>query len=646
MKCLCDRSVFVLIAAAALAGCAPNQASQPRSGVRSALLTTGTGTETTVDTQSTVPTDSTADPESWRRLVILGTNDIHGSIEPMPNKNGIGTKGGMAFLSGAAQAIRDGIKARFGDRAGVLLLDAGDQFQGTLIANYSEGRVVFSAMNAAGYDAVVPGNHDYDFGPWGWLTDQLEPGKTGDPKAVIRDLAKSVKFPLLSANTYLIPSLKDTEGKPVNVTQRNCTVERGSRQKIDWSVAKRPEFLKPYIIKTVARDLRVAIIGLDHIDTATMTTPANVSDLCFRDTVAAYDEIRDSLEGKAEIFVLVQHNGVEDSKDFISAVLAKGGDRLHAVIAGHTHRAEKAEIGGVPLIQSMANGDAFGRIDLIWDTATRKVVSGQKVILSALIMDHAACTPGMDTFCKAEDKGVLYEGQRVRLNEQIRGLIRDWRAKIAPLAQKPVGKASAEVVRHRFLESPLGNILSDAIRGVSGADVSLINTGGIRANIPAGTVTYEQFYSVLPFNNRLVRVYPMTRSTLMTVMTRSIQSCGSYGAMMQSGLKVEFTRDCTGRNEFQRDINAKLVKVSMIDGTELDPSTEAKPGDREFRVATLDFLLAGGSGYELGTFEKVEDLGIVREVLVEKFFSPGSVFPTAVDGRMRDLTAPQPQPQP
>src|SRR6266852_9607858 len=100
------------------------------------------------------------------QITILATNDIHGGIEPSVSKDGT-IEGGLAAFSGTVQAIKAGLKRKLGDHAGVLVVDAGDQFQGTLISNHNEGRLVFQAMSQTGYDVAITGNHDYYFGPGG-----------------------------------------------------------------------------------------------------------------------------------------------------------------------------------------------------------------------------------------------------------------------------------------------------------------------------------------------------------------------------------------------------------------------------------------------------------------------------------------------
>src|SRR5690606_15505510 len=101
--------------------------------------------------QNTCSTTSLSLGENESLVSIIGTNDIHGTIQPkkvsivkdQPAK----LVGGMAFFAGAMKAIRDGVEKKYGEKGGVLLLDGGDQFQGTLLSNYSEGHLMFSLMN-------------------------------------------------------------------------------------------------------------------------------------------------------------------------------------------------------------------------------------------------------------------------------------------------------------------------------------------------------------------------------------------------------------------------------------------------------------------------------------------------------------------
>src|SRR5262245_9220077 len=308
------------------------------------------------------------------QITILATNDVHGGLEPTVAKDG-NVEGGLAAFSGVVQAIRAGLKRRFGNGAGVLVLDAGDQFQGTLISNFNEGQLVFQAMSQVGYDVAITGNHDYDFGPVGWLQDEPT-APDQDPRGALKVALTYAKFPLISANTFLTASLRDAAGNPVLVDQQGCVPKLAPDHQplIDWSKATRPDFLKPYLIKDVA-GVRVAIIGIDNVFTPTTTTPADVSDLCFEREAEAYLRVRAELDGQADVFVLLIHDGetqeTHDISMLVQSLMSSGqpkhGAIVDAVISGHTHAVYNRTVGQVPVIQSGSGGEAYGRVDLVYD---------------------------------------------------------------------------------------------------------------------------------------------------------------------------------------------------------------------------------------------------------------------------------------
>ena len=347
---------------------------------------------------------------SKKQITILATNDFHGAVEPSEVRipgYPVKTVGGMSFWSGVVQSIREGIRTKLGDDCGgVLVVDAGDQFQGTLLSNFSEGELMFDLMNRVGYDAVVPGNHDYDFGPAGWLEDQVSSRTTDkDPRGVIKSLASRAKFTLISANTYLKDSLLDLNGHSVPVESVGCKTD----QLIDWSRARRVEFAQPYVIKTVATT-RVALIGLDNVQTPKTTTAANVSDLCFRDPFTEYMALREELKNRADVFVIVMHDG-DTKNDFnmsslVKKILAADPRGVDAVVAGHTHFVNEVNFNGVPAIQSGANGERFGRIDLFYDKQTQQVDRTQMKFVGGVFLDNNGCDYKSKTFCHVDGTAV------------------------------------------------------------------------------------------------------------------------------------------------------------------------------------------------------------------------------------------------
>ncbi|MBS1963671.1 MAG: 5'-nucleotidase C-terminal domain-containing protein [Bdellovibrionales bacterium] len=578
---------------------------------------------------------------------ILGTNDIHGAIEPRVSKDGK-TFGGMAFWAGAVKAVRDGVAKEYGDKGGVLVLDGGDQFQGTLLSNYSEGALMFSLLGDVGYDAMVPGNHDYDFGPEGWLVDQVTPdSKDKDPRGVIKKLANSAPFPLLSSNAYVKASIRTFDGKPATIDSQGC----GSDQPLDWSRAERPEFLKSYLLREVA-GLRVAIIGLDNPITPTTTTPANVSDLCFRDAAEEYKSVRESLEGKADLFVLVIHDGDINNEKNLTNLLVKleayRPDAVDAVIGGHTHQVNKIEKNGVYAIQSGSSGAMFGRIDLVVDAKTKKVVRTRAA--AGAMLFQSDCDSQIKTFCELPNAtDVNYEHEKIAASASALAKIEDGKKDIAPMTGRNLGYADATIAKDPINESGLVNLLTDAYRRASGADVAMINTGGVRTSIAPGPFTYEALYAISPFNNRAVVLGPVKVSTLLKIVSRAAKSCGKSGPVLASGIRVTYERgDCKQTDADGNDPQSRVVTIALAD--KADGSKDGKllydardpnkvfVSDDTVTIATLDFLEAGGSGYvEFKEAPRMADLGIFRELVADELAKNPGKLEDKLDGRYRNL---------
>jgi 5'-nucleotidase len=576
-------------------------------------------------------------------ISILATNDIHGSIVPKKTKDGK-PYGGMAFWSGAVKSIRDGMAKRYGDQGGVLVLDGGDQFQGTLLSNYSEGALMFSLLADVGYDAVVPGNHDYDFGPAGWLVDQVTPDtKDQDPRGVIKKLANSAPFPLLSSNAYLKSTIKALDGTPAVIDSQGCL----SDQPLDFSHAERPEFLKSYLMKNVA-GLRVAIIGLDNPITPSTTTLANVSDLCFRTAIDEYKSVRESLEGKADVFVLVIHDGDINSQKNLTKLMDKlydyRPDAVDAVIGGHTHVVNNINKNGVYAIQSGANGERFGRIDLVINTDTKKVEKDRTRVAAGAMLFQKECDPLLDSFCEANTGlRLTYECEPVLESASAIDKVVSGQKDIAPLTGRDLGTADAPILRSDAItESPLLNFLTDTYRKAAGVEVAMINTGGVRTDIPAGKFTYEALYAISPFNNRAVILSPMKIDTLAKLLTRSVVTCGKAGSVLFSGVRVTYSRgDCKNQDDAGNDPTAKLLTIAIdnggVDGEMLydaRDSANVKVSTKTLKVGTLDFLHSGGSGYvEFKEAPMIADLGIFRELIADTLAKNPGKLEAKIDGR-------------
>lgn len=615
----------------------PNANSNPMKNFKTALgilalasveLITGCHSE-----KGAPPKDLYAElPADAEQITLLATNDIHGGLEASFEKKE-GPMGGMAYWAGVVRAIEAGSRDK--KRADVFVLDAGDQFQGTLVSNINEGKLMVDAMMAVGYDAVIPGNHDYDFGPDGWLKDTIEEGEpTENSKQVFRNLTKRAEksFPFLSANTYLVPSLKDKKTKLAlqkgDIKNNFCQVKDGIE--IDWSKAKRPDFLGDYKILTSPRlKARIAVIGLDNPKTATQTMTENVLDLCFRDPYDTYVELRQKLAKKADIFVIVIHDGntdkTKEASNLAEKLLNNGNPLVDVVVAGHTHYFNSEKAGGViPVIQSRYGGRYFGRVDLFW-SPSQNLLRDRTKQYAALRLYHDRCDKFATDFCKVENGEVLYDNHKVVSDKAVADLIAKEKDSLNNIDEAIVAHSHDEMQRARIDESPLANIVADGMLNLARVNhpetaVALINASGIRADIDVGPVTFAEFFMMLPFNNRELVVGPMKTTALIDLIKYSATTCGAFGTLMPAGLRVTLERKCPEKNG-DLDPDAKLLQVVQLlaDGTskilyDVATKVEPKPGD-ELTVATLDFLAKGGEGFGQLALPEIADIGIAREEL-------------------------------
>ena len=219
------------------------------------------------------------------RITLLHTNDTHSHIEPFgPGNGAYSGKGGMARRSTLVKSLR----AQLGP---VLLLDAGDVFQGTPYFNQYKGHLDYQLMSMMGYDAGTLGNHDFDNGVEGLLSAMEE-----------------AKFPFVNCNF-------DMTGAP--------------------ALAKR---VQPYIVRDFP-GLRVGITGVG-ISFDGLVAPKNHAGVVWHEPVAALKPIIKQLreKEKVDLVVVLSHLGYDATAPNIGDLeLARRVPGIDAIIGGHSH---------------------------------------------------------------------------------------------------------------------------------------------------------------------------------------------------------------------------------------------------------------------------------------------------------------------
>ncbi len=469
------------------------------------------------------------------RISVVGTNDLHGRLESLPAFGGY-----LANLR----------RARARDGGAVVLLDAGDMFQGTLASNLGEGAGVVAAYNVLGYDAAALGNHEFDFGPVGPAVTARGPGE--DARGALRARASEAKFPFLDGNL------------------------------IDTATGAPPAWknVVPSVLVDIDR-VKIGIVGVATASTPRTTLAANFAGLAIAPLAPAIEKAAIDLHRRGATVVLVAaHAGGNchrfdvpdhlawceaDGEIFqvVKTLPAGGPGGVDAIVAGHTHQGVAHRARGIPIVEAYANGHAFSRVDLLVDRANGRAVEAR------IFPPHEICAPER---CAAES----YEGAPVVPDAQVAAAIAPALAAARTQREERLGPVlAAPIPRAQKTESALGNMVTDLMRAARpGADVALTNGGGLRVDLPAGPLTYGRLFEALPFDNRFATI-PITAAELSDMIARNLER--DNGILSVSGVRA--VARCAG---------GKLaVTLSRPNGRPIPPRTK-------LTLATSDFLATGG----------------------------------------------------
>ena len=342
-------------------------------------------------------------------------------------------------------------------------------------------------------------------------------------QGVLHSIISEARFPVLSAN----------------VTTRDGKLIKG---------------VKPYIILD-KKGVRIAIIGLTTPQTRYTTKADNVVGLKFSWPESVMPPLIREVKAKgASIVIALTHLGLYDDRRLASEV--KGID---LIVGGHSHTAITDPVvqSGTVIVQAGCYGLYLGVMKIAFDPEAKKIVSftGNNELLPVSPRSAPA-------------------------DPRVAKIIDEYEAKIKPQFAKTIGTADVDLKRNFTGESRLGDLIADAMRSSSGAQIAFQNRGGIRADIPAGPVTMEEVFTVLPFDDNIVSMNLSGKQV-----RQALEQSVAHGdvTLQVSGIRAVF--------DMSKPPGERAVSIEVA-GKPLDDQAS-------YRVATNDFLAAGGDRFNL-----------------------------------------------
>ena len=463
------------------------------------------------------------------------------------------------------------IKQQLAKENDVLLVDNGDAVEGAPLSTVTRGSAVITLMNALGYDVVTLGNHEFNFG-----------------METLKGLMEQAEFPYISANfTYQEELL-----------------------------------LPPYAIREVD-GVKIGFVGVTTPKALSTTSPKTYQDEngeyvygFMEDTTGGklYQAVQSAVDAArqegAQYVVCMAHLGIEeDCSPWMSTELIANTTGIDALLDGHSH--------------SLISQD--------------KVLNkeGREVL-------HCACGTELEAvgYFRIAQDGTLSTGLYTWFNETsapellgiengVSELLKQVDAGFTEMLNTPVAKSDVDLVIYEPLtgerlvrkqETNLGDLVTDAYRQQSGAEIAFVNGGGIRCDLKRGDITQGDLLECHPYGNRLCMVKTTGQKILDALewFFRSVPEEAS-GYQQISGLTLELhtylPSTCleNDKGKFAGVAGERRVRNVLVNGEPIDP-------EREYTLASHNYLLKeGGSG--IGIFMEdellLDDIKLDYQVVID-----------------------------
>ena len=484
-------------------------------------------------------------------IVILYENDVHCAVE------------GYSKLA----AMKNELKSEY-EYVGVV--SSGDFVQGGTLGAVSKGEYIVELMNLVGYDAIAPGNHEFDY-----------------------TISRLTELYELSETKYI-----------------SCNFAKIGEEKT---------YFEPYTIVSYG-DVDIAYIGIITPETITSARPSQFRNengeiiYTFNES-RLYELVQESIdeatEDGADYVIALSHIGYDESGELNDVTdVIENTDGLDVVLDAHSHS----------VIEEKIVKDKSGDDVLLSSTGTGFENIGKLTIANGEFDTELVKT---ETYTKTDADVDAYIAE---INESY-----------AELGNRKIGESKVELITHneegvrlvRTAETNLGNLCSDALFFVTNADVSYVNGGGLRAPIKSGDMTFNDIYSVFPFNNRIVTA-EITGQVLLDMLEMSMISYPQEDGAFPHMSGITFSVNKSIPSSIKVDENGFFTKVDgdyrVYDVKVLDKESgnyKALELDKKYILAAADYyILNFGSGMSMFKDAKVvESEGMLDVEVLERYIT-------------------------
>jgi len=351
-----------------------------------------------------------------------------------------------------------------------------------------------------------------------------------------------------------------------------------------------PEYFKPWII--LEQDgLKIGVFGITTHYLTGMVSPEQMPGLSvLKHYVGAANSIAGLRAQGADIIIGLSHAGYSHDQRLADSVPG-----IDLIVGGHSHTGIEHP-GEMPryhtiICQTYGRLTSIGLMKIKIDKTTKRL---------------------------AGYNGELFNlfGEEVPLDQQYLSRLQKWQQTVEKGFDNVIGVSKRELTRGGFVESPVGDLITDAMREHAQADIAVTNSGGIRANLPQGDVTYRDLYKVDNFGNTAVTM-TMTGKQVWEMLEVSV--IGYHAIFQVSGLKMVY--------DLRKPPKQRVLSVE-IDGQPIDLN-------KEYKVVTNNFLAAGGGAY--GIFKEGKDAEdsytIIRDIMAD-YIKKHTPIDVKIEGRI------------